>query len=68
MGHTNNIPEARCPKCGWEGLWEEVDMEVLYRETRLDPAVCSWACPLCGTELDALDTLQEGHNDGTTQA
>ena len=55
MGHTNNIPEARCPKCGWEGLWEDVLAHILYRATEQDPECVEYVCPLCLTEVDTTD-------------
>ena len=59
---TLPLPECRCPRCGWEGLWEDVEMQTIYRETRIDSGVTLWACPLCGEELDSLE-LKE-NDDG----
>jgi len=62
------IPECKCPRCGWAGLFvdsvEKTEWNT-YGEAFGSPAwklETTYFCPLCNTEVD-LDTETEAETE-----
>lgn len=65
MAYDDALPECRCPRCGWEGLWDDVVCTITYHPNTIQPGKYSYDCPLCGTELESLLLHSYTYNGGT---
>jgi len=45
-----------CNKCQWRGNEREINKEIIYPATLIDPGEWEWYCPSCNsTDLEELD-------------